>query len=228
MALSRYFLHSRVQQHTAGKPLSYSELKKLSDEDLIEVLKQGQRDALAVLFDRYHRLVMSIALKILRNAAEAEDMMQEVFFEIYRSVGNFDPKKGITKRWILLYATHRSLNRRCYLNRRKYFDSQGIDDVEAEEVASSPSAWGGLTMEECSRLIEQGMAGLTEKQRETLRLEYFQGYLLSEIANHMNESLHNVRHHHYRGLRKLRMILESSPSLEASVAPTQESVSVKR
>lgn len=212
---------------SAEGQLSYSRLKKLTDEELLGLLKEGKQDALAVLFERYHRSVLSIALKILRDASEAEDVMQDVFFEIYRSAGNFNADKGTTKRWILLYATHRSLNRRCYLERRRFFDSREIDEVRAELV-HSPCAWGGLTLGECSRLLEQGIAGLTEKQRETLRLEYFHGYLLSEIAKHMNESLYNVRHHHYRGLQKLRKILQGDPRYEPSVLPIQESESGRR
>jgi RNA polymerase sigma-70 factor, ECF subfamily len=87
-------------------------MKDLNDEELMAHLQAGHGDALAVLFDRYHRLVLSIALKIVRDLAEAEDVTQNVFLEIFRSVAQFDPARGTTKTWVLQYAYHRSINRR--------------------------------------------------------------------------------------------------------------------
>jgi RNA polymerase sigma-70 factor (ECF subfamily) len=75
-------------------PMSYAELAKLTDEGVMVRLQLGQHDALAVLFDRYHRLVMNIALRILRDTGEAEDLMQSVFLEIFRSAAQFDPAKA--------------------------------------------------------------------------------------------------------------------------------------
>lgn len=228
MALRQLFALVGNQGHSTQSPQSYRDLKKLPDEELLDLLKQGGQDALAVLFDRYHRMVLNVGLRVLGNRAEAEDVMQEVFFETYRAVGNFNSAKGTFKRWLLLLATHRSLNRRGYLNRRKFFDANPVEETEAEKITYSPSCWGGLTIEECSHLIEEGMKVLNEKQRRILELEYFHGFLLSEVAQHMNESLHNVRNHHYRALEKLRKILRVGTRLEPSVAPGQESSGVKR
>jgi Sigma-70 region 2 len=79
-----------------------------SDEDVMEQLRQGHPDALPILFDRFYRLVLKIALRILRDPGEAEDVMQEVFFEIFNKAAQFDPAKGSTKTWILQYAYHQS------------------------------------------------------------------------------------------------------------------------
>ena len=76
---------------------SFAELKDKDDGELMAHLQAGCNDALTVLYDRYHRLVLSIALKIVRDAGEAEDVMQSVFLEIFRSVAQFDPAKGTTK-----------------------------------------------------------------------------------------------------------------------------------
>jgi RNA polymerase sigma-70 factor (ECF subfamily) len=84
-------------------------------------LQAGHADALAILFDRYHRLVLSIAMKILRDVGEAEDLMQSVFLEIYKSAAQFDPTRGTTKVWILQYAYHRGMNRRQHLNVRNFY-----------------------------------------------------------------------------------------------------------
>jgi RNA polymerase sigma-70 factor (ECF subfamily) len=73
-------------------------------------LRQGNPDALLILFDRFYRLILKVALRILRDAGEAEDLMQDVFLEIFGKADQFDPAKGSVRTWILQYAYHRSLN----------------------------------------------------------------------------------------------------------------------
>jgi RNA polymerase sigma-70 factor (ECF subfamily) len=77
----------------------------LSDEGMMEQVRQGHPDALPILFDRFYRLVLKIALRILRDAGEAEDLMQEVFLEIFKKSAQFDPAKGSLKTWILQLPT---------------------------------------------------------------------------------------------------------------------------
>ena len=93
-------------------------------------LQAGVNDALAVLFERHHRLVFSIALKIVRDRGEAEDVTQNVFLEIYSSVAQFDPGKGTLKVWLLQYAYHRAFNWRDYLNRRNFYDQEDIEELD--------------------------------------------------------------------------------------------------
>ena len=102
--------------------LSFEQLSGLPDPDLLAHLRSGHSDALAVLFGRYHRLILSVAFKILRDPAEAEDVMQSVFLEIYRVAGQFDAARGTVKVWLLQYAYHRSLNRREYLKVRGFYE----------------------------------------------------------------------------------------------------------
>ena len=179
----------------------------------MEQLKLGHQDALSVLFDRHYRLVFSVALKILHDRGEAEDLMQEVFLEIYRKIENFDPTKGTAKTWILQYAYHRSLNRQKYLNLRNFYDGQDGGDIEVWELPQSHSSWNGLTFDEWARVIEKGLGTLNGKERKTLDLAYFQGLELKEIAEHLNEPFANVRNHYYRGLKKLRDFLHDRSAL---------------
>jgi RNA polymerase sigma-70 factor (ECF subfamily) len=202
--------------------LTLSQLQALSDEALMEHLKRGYHDALALLFDRYYRLVVSVAFEILHDRGEAEDLMQEVFFEIYRVIDNFDPSKGSAKTWILQYAYHRSLNRRHYLNLRHFYDGQQISELDVLEPSCSSDTWNGLTFDEWARVIRQVLATLNEKQRTTLELACFHGLLLSEIADRMNESQPNVRHYYYRGLKKLRDSLRERSPFEERLARSQE------
>ena len=190
-------------------------LPKMTDEDVMEQLRNGHPDALPTLFDRFHRLVLKIALRILRDPAEAEDVMQDIFLEIFNKADQFDPAKGSAKTWILQYAYHRSLSRRQYLALRNFYNRHQTTELEIAAANSPAVSWRGLTFQEWSHAIQQGLATLNEKQRKTIELACFQGLLLSEIAEHTKESLANVRHHYYRGLQALRKFLQSQPGSEA-------------
>jgi RNA polymerase sigma-70 factor, ECF subfamily len=181
-------------------------MKELTDEELMAKLRAGEGDALAVLFDRYHRLVLSIALKIVRDAGEAEDVMQNVFLEIFKSVAQFDPSKGTTKTWLLQYAYHRSINRRQQLNSRHFYRQDDIADAETR-LSETGSSIGNLSHHELKHLLRQGLATLNGQQRKVLELASFDGLSMNEIAAKTGESVSNVRHYYYRGLKKLRTFI---------------------
>jgi RNA polymerase sigma-70 factor (ECF subfamily) len=191
--------------------VTVQDLKNSSDEELMERIKQGQTEALALLFDRHYRLVYSVALRIVHDHAEAEDLMQDVFLEIYRKIGNFDQNKGSAKTWILQYAYHRSLNRQKYLALRNSGDSEEVSEIESWELKQSSNQWNGLSFEEWGHVLRKGFSLLNEKERKTLDLVYFQGLLLKEIAEELREPLGNIRNHYYRGLKKMRDFLTEQP-----------------
>jgi RNA polymerase sigma-70 factor, ECF subfamily len=180
-------------------------MKDLNDEELMAHLQAGHGDALAVLFDRYHRLVLSIALKIVRDLAEAEDVTQNVFLEIFRSVAQFDPARGTTKTWVLQYAYHRSINRRQQLNARHFYQQTSIEEVE--RLMPEGSLLGRFSHHELKHLLRQGLATLSRQQRQVLELARYGGLSMSEIASKTGESVSNVRHYYYRGLKKLRSLI---------------------
>jgi RNA polymerase sigma-70 factor (ECF subfamily) len=187
----------------SAHPTTFAKLKGLDDSELMAQLQGGCNDALAVLFDRYHRLVLSIALKIVRDPGEAEDVMQSVFLEIFRSMAQFDPAKGTTKVWILQYAYHRAINRRQHLNARNFYNQANLDEVKTR-LTEAASTLGGFTQHELTHLLRQALATLNGPQKKVVELASYNGLSMREIADKMGDSLSNVRHHYYRGLEKLR------------------------
>jgi RNA polymerase sigma-70 factor, ECF subfamily len=187
-----------------------SQLKLLTDDQLMLRLQEGVNDALAVLFERYQRLVFSIALKIVRDRGEAEDVTQNVFLEIYRSVAQFDPQKGTLKVWLLQFAYHRAFNRKQYLNTRKFYNQESEEDLDSfsrsEFVTSSRYARVELRL-----LLQEGLASLGESQKRVVELASYDGLSMQEIADKTGNSLSNVRHHYYRGLQKLRTFITRPP-----------------
>ena len=197
-----------------GKP-AYRELQRLSDEDVMLALQAGADDALAVLFDRYHRLVFSIALRIVRDEGEAEDVTQTVFFDVFRAAAQFDPAKGTTKTWVLQYAYHRAISRKRHLNVRRFYDRD--PDEPSPELPDHRPGFSPRSME-LGDLVRKGLASLGEAQRRVIESASFDGLSMKEIAEKTGESLVNVRHHYYRGLRKLRRFVEEDARMNKAAS----------
>jgi RNA polymerase sigma-70 factor (ECF subfamily) len=209
-----------IRKNTVEEPcgLTLKELQATPDDVLMAHLSSGHDNVLAVLFDRYHRLVFKVALKILRDAGEAEDLLQNVFLEIYKAAAQFDPARGTTKVWILQYAYCRSMNRRQQLVSRKFYSSTDISEIL--EFPGLPTH-RALASQETQCLVRESLKTLNNVQRRVLELAYFEGLSLREIAQEIGESLANVRHHYYRGLTKLREFITQS-STEAAHYPRTE------
>ena len=194
--------------------LRYVELVKLSDESLMLRLQRGDHDALAVLFDRYHRLVLNIAVRILRDSGEAEDLMQSVFLEVFRTAEQFDPARGTTKVWLLQYVYHRGFNRRHYLALRGLYGRS-----EDHEVKPAPPGNGLIPNEviESSRLVQEALGAVSSTQRKILELAFYEGLTMREISQKTGQSFSSVRHNYYRCLEKLRSLLceRKDPALES-------------
>lgn len=183
------------------------DLKGLSDEQLVVLLRGGSKNVMTVLFHRYYKTVLRVASKILRDHAEAEDLMQDVFLEIYRKANLFDKNRGSFKTWVLQMAYSRSFNRRRDLKVRPLLGcwADGNNRLDGVQPCHSTTRNNGLTMNELTRFVEQALCDLSEKQRETLRLAYFEGLVAKEIADRLGDSVASVRHNYYRGLDKLRL-----------------------
>jgi RNA polymerase sigma-70 factor (ECF subfamily) len=178
----------------------------LSDEDLIAHLQAGNHEAMNPLFRRYYRIVLSIALRIVGDAGEAEDVMQEVFLEVFRKCHLFDAGKGSAKGRILQYAYSRSINRRQHLTLRKFYDLDVFPSqrLYGWEPCCAPLEMKDLALTDRMTSIQKGLAGLSDKQRKIIKLAYFDGLELKEIAQKTGESFVNVRNSYYRGVRKMR------------------------
>lgn len=216
----------KAQSESATCPLSDladDQLSLLSDLELIQLLKGGVNEAASVLYSRYRRLVWSISLKILRDRAEAEDIVQDVFLEVWRRARIFDPSRGSVKMWILQYAYSRSLNRRKYLALRNLngFGLNGDGNGHGSHFKDSNDGDGfeALTFDERHGMLLRALELLSPKQKQAIKLIYFEGLLIREVAEQMGESIGNVRHFYYRGIKKLRTVIGDPATPPQEVRP---------
>ncbi len=184
----------------SDRQASSSHIDGVTDEILIVEVGRGSKESLGLLFRRYRPAVLSVVNRILRDASEAEDLCQDVFIYLFQKAERFDPSKGTASSWIIQIAYHRAINRRQYLANRQHYTTQEFDEDQVG-VGHQPLLIDEIAAKSLlARLREQ----LTEEQRETLELHFFEGYSLREIAEETNQTLGNVRHHLYRGLDRLR------------------------
>jgi len=182
-----------------------SAVHSVTDEALFALLQAGEQDALGSLFQRYARLVRSVAARILRDAAEADDLVQDLFLFIQRKCMIFDNTKSSARSWIVQMAYHRAIERRRYLTTRQFYAQAEIGSSTVHMVGT-PTAESDYSAEAVFGRNGLGkvLKSLTDDQRETLCLHFFDGYTLAEISQKSGQTLGNVRNHYYRGLDKLR------------------------
>jgi len=166
-------------------------------------LQRRDPEALHHLFDRYAHLVFAVAICVLRDRGEAEEIVQDTFFYVHQKAVLFDASKGTAKGWITQIAYHKALDRRSYLGRRGSYVGTEIGSLDDSLIGATD-----LDREIGSRLnrvqLEKAFDELPELQRRTLELFYFEALDLWEVSEKLNHSLENIRHYYYRGLKNLR------------------------
>jgi len=180
---------------------------EISDEALMSQVCEGSREALAVLFRRYARLVRGVSFRVLRDAFEADDLVQDVFLLVHRDCKTFDSSKAPARFWILQMAYRRAISRRRYLTSSHFYTRLDLDDAAFH--MADPRTGVGQLGESVERMLGNGglqgvFETLSESQRQTLRLFFIEGYTLDEIATKLGQSRGNVKHHYFRGLERLR------------------------
>jgi RNA polymerase sigma-70 factor (ECF subfamily) len=153
----------------------------------------------------------NIAARILGDGSEAEDLVQDLFLFIHRKSAVFDSSKSSARSWIVQMAYHRAISRRRYLVTRQFYTHKEVEGI-AEQLVGVATTENDYSAEVVfgRNGLEKVMEALSEDQRETLRLHFFEGYTLAEISQKLGQPHGNVRHHYYRGLAQLRKHMSGS------------------
>ncbi len=202
-----------------------TDLKELGDGDLVRLLVRGYSEAMTVVFDRHYTLMMRVALRILRNRADAEDIVQVAFADFYRQIKLFDDGKGNLRGWLLQYVYGRSINRIKTLKVRHHSDHVELSDVSPSELATSHESILDLNEPEAKRLVEQILGTLDERKRRIVELVCFSGMTIPEVAVLIREPRTRIQNQYYRAIAELRVSARESEEVSGfppKVAPTTE------
>jgi RNA polymerase sigma-70 factor (ECF subfamily) len=172
-----------------------------SDQELLNKIRLGDQDAMAVIFKRYGGAVFSVALRILRDPSQAEDITQEILFQLWRSSEAFVHGRGSLGAWLVVVARNRSIDA---LRRRKPTDS--VEDVV---LASSQNLANEAERDVMIEKVRSYMETLPLEQRKSIQLAFFEGMSHTEIAAKTGDPLGTVKTRIRLALLSLRKALEA-------------------
>src|SRR5258708_1881136 len=182
-----------------------SENGPLTDEELMERVSHRDTTALGMIFDRFYKVVLNITWRVLGDRAEAEDLTQEIFLQIFHHAHRFDSSQETAKSAIVRYSFQVSYNRRMSMILRRQHGPETIAKLEEEQLEPPFSLEGveGLTLKETKVIMQRAIALLTEKERTVLALCYFEGLEYEEVAARLGETVESVRDLFYQAIKKV-------------------------
>jgi len=177
-----------------------------ADINVVQRLAAGDRDAVAELYDRHAARVMGLALRIVRNSSDAEDVVQEVFSQAWRTAPNYQPARGTVAGWLLMMARTRAIDRlRSRQSRRDAVDGPELDGLPADVAPVSEQL---IASQQAAR-VREAMMTLPVEQRTALELAYFEGLTQTEIAERTQTPLGTVKTRIRTALTSLRRSVRS-------------------
>jgi RNA polymerase sigma factor (sigma-70 family) len=177
------------------------ELAHLSDEALIALVARGDDGALAELYDRFGAVAYGLALRIVRDAALAEDAVQEGFLTVWRNAARFVAERAKARTWILTLVHRRAVD---LVRREQFRRTEPLQDVpETGGRTAQDEAW--LRLERAR--VQEALKRLSDQQREAIELAYYGGFTQSELADRLGEPLGTVKSRMFAGLSRLRELL---------------------
>ncbi|MBI1737181.1 MAG: sigma-70 family RNA polymerase sigma factor [Candidatus Rokubacteria bacterium] len=175
---------------------------------LIRRLAAGDRAAFAPFYDRYASLVYPLVLRIVRDRADAADVVQEVFWEAWQAAATYDAERGTPEAWLLTRARSRAIDRVRSVRRRSETFVAPVD----EALTAAP---GDGTPDQADRISDRGriqtaLERLPDAQREVIELAYWKGLTQTEIAERLKQPLGTVKTRIRLGLERLREALRET------------------
>jgi len=175
-----------------------------SDVLLVARCAKGDEGALAELYDLFGRAAYALALRIVRDASQAEDVVQEAFMDLWRGAARFDPDRSRPASYLLTFVHRRAVD----LVRREQARPQrggGVEDIA--DRAGKDDVPAALITSEQGENVRRALTELPPPQRQVLELAYFKGLSQSEIAEHLGEPLGTVKSRTHVALSRLREVL---------------------
>lgn len=182
-----------------------SATEEMTDEALVAALSHGDKNALAGLYDRYASLMLTVARKFLKGERDAEDLVHDVFLEMWKKADAYDASRGTVRTWILMRLRSRALDRCKAVGNAR---TSVMDPADVAGLSRSDEASVFATADR-PQLIS-GLAMLSPDQREVVELAYFEGLSASEISERIQVPIGTVKSRTASALQKLRQSLGAS------------------
>jgi RNA polymerase sigma factor (sigma-70 family) len=178
-----------------------SDFAHLSDEALVALVERADEGALDELYERFGKPAYSLAYRMLRDHALAEDAVQEAFLTVWRTAARFVPERSKASTWIFTLVHHRAVDLVRREERRRTDTLEGVPEGAAE--ATDEAVWLRLERER----VQEALRSLPDQQREAIELAYYGGFTQAELADRLGEPLGTIKSRMFAGLSKLRDVL---------------------
>lgn len=199
---------SDAAEHHRGpqdRAMSTADARRTEDDALLLRMARGEQAACAELYDRFSRPLYSIALRVLGQPAEAEDIIQDVFLALWEKAGDFDPSRGSAFAWAVTLTRNRAIDRvRTRARRATLLQEAPPDDLVGGGHRGDPDSADDLIFKEKNIAVRAALSALPAEQLRALELAFFSGMTQQEIAVRLNEPLGTIKARIRRGLLKLR------------------------
>jgi RNA polymerase sigma-70 factor (ECF subfamily) len=184
------------------------EARASANAALIRRMAGGDRDALAELYDKLSRPLYATARHILNDAAEAQDVVHDVFLSLWENAATFDSGRGAAFSWAVTLTRNRAIDRlRSRANRARLLGNSVPDDLGYDADAALVGGADLAELGDRAAAVRAALTGLPEEQRRALELAFFSGLTQKEIADQLSEPIGTVKARIRRGLLKLRDVL---------------------
>ena len=196
---------------------SSTDYARYDDEKLISLITQQQEGALAQLYDRYNRLVFSLALAIINDRAVAEEITLDVFMRVWQKAGTYHPEQAKVSTWLTHIARHHAIDvlRRQSVRADQY--AVEWEEASSKEEASENNPQESTEFAQQRERVRAAMDQLPEEQKQALKLAYFNGYTQSEIADLLKQPLGTIKTRLRLAMQKLRDFLQEETVEKKSV-----------
>jgi RNA polymerase sigma-70 factor (ECF subfamily) len=172
--------------------------------DLVRSIAGGDQLALHALYERTHRIVFTLMMRIIKSPETAEELTLDVFHDVWRRASTYDPANGSVVGWIMNQARSRAIDRLRYEQRKKRI---GTETGPSQNGNASEDPQTALHIDEQSRLLRRGLDILKPDEREAIETAFFSELSYHEVAARLNQPLGTIKSRIRSGLRKLRSAL---------------------
>lgn len=169
--------------------LLFVDVAKITDDDLLRSISQKDEAALAALYDRYRTILFSLLVRILRDRAEAEDVLQDTFVKVWQRANEFDSQRGKAFTWLVILARSRALDRLRAIRSR----DRTAEKASRYIISLNSDLTENAIHKRRNNFIQTALNELPEEQRNILLMAYFEGYSQSEIAALTNTPLGTIK-----------------------------------
>jgi RNA polymerase sigma-70 factor (ECF subfamily) len=181
------------------------DLRVLADEDLMELVRDGEAGAFEVIFDRHAQRAFSLAYRMCGRPALAEDVVQEAFLSLWRSGARYDPARGSVRSWVLSVVHNRAIDA---FRREAVKESRDVrDDRLVERTPSLRLTPSEVERRDDAQQVRSALGELPVEQRQVIELAYFGGFTHSQIAETLGLPAGTVKGRMRLGLTKMRLVL---------------------